>query len=123
MGSLDLSTNFGKSHVMVCGPGKKNVASLPVKDRSMSSVSNFSYLGVTYNSGGSWQAQFIISRMKLNKEAGTFLNLSCSTFKGSAAPFIKIYNHQCVPAAVYGAGVWGYLNPAALQTKENHICR
>ena len=123
MNSLDLSTNVGKSQVMVIGPKFTKTSVCSINGVPMRKVSSFPYLGIPFDAQVNWGPLVKQKDGLLIRSTQTLFDFAKRLGHSPAETMVKIFRAKCLSMALYGAELWGYVNAGPLQIKENNFCK
>lgn len=122
MDSLQLKVNQSKSCIIIAGGTKRDkVLHFSADTGKIEVVDSFPYLGILFDKDLSWAK--LMEGRKLVMERGITAVKSFPRKLGARplVPIKNIYQPRVKAALTYGAGVWGTVAPAPLQTIENII--
>lgn len=123
MESLDLITNFKKSHAMTIGSKSASKVKFFCRGMELIKVSAFPYLGVLFDDRRSWLCQRAHKKNVLARASGASLDFAKRIGSKPIPALLKIYNAKCFPMAKYGSEIWGYTDVKELQVAENSFMR
>lgn len=118
-----LKINLSKTLVMSCGKRKSRIKTHYIDGVCIERTSTFSYLGILFNSKGTWNSHINLCKLKFVKSVEAIFRFSQKIGKKPVREILKLYGSKCITGTCYGGALWGMSDITPLQTLENQFLR